>query len=58
VMAGIRHLPSDLPLVGYADSAGLGHKGDHLHFNAESQQEFGRRYAEAMLGLKNASDRR
>jgi len=58
VMAGIRHLPSDLPLVGYADSAGLGHKGDHLHFNAESQQEFGRRYAEAMLGLKNVSDRR
>jgi len=52
VRAALRNLPNDLPLVGYADSAGLGHKGDSLHFNAEAQHQMGLRYAAAMLELQ------
>jgi hypothetical protein len=48
VRAAIRHLPADLPHIGYADSAGLVDKGDSLHFNAASQKIFGGRYAQAM----------
>jgi hypothetical protein len=48
VRAAIRHLPADLPHVGYADSAGLEDKGDQLHFSADSQTVFGGRYAKAM----------
>jgi hypothetical protein len=48
VCAAIKHLPSDLPHVGYADSTGLEDKGDKLHFNADSQKIFGVRYAKAM----------
>lgn len=54
VMAAIRRLPDDLAAVGAAHSARLEHKGDHVHCDAASQHEFGRRYADAMLKLKEA----
>ena len=53
VRGAIRHIPALVPRVGYADSAGLGHKGDQLHFSAEAQQELGARFARAMRGLQN-----
>lgn len=53
VRAAIRHVPELMPGVGYADSAGLGDKGDKLHFSADAQRELGARYAKAMRGLQN-----
>jgi hypothetical protein len=52
VRAAIKHIPAVVPHVGYADSAGLGHKGDKLHFNAEAQKEMGVRFAKAMQELQ------
>ena len=43
--------PVSIYRMAFASSAGLGHIGDELHFNAESQREFGRRYALAFLSL-------
>jgi hypothetical protein len=54
VKTAIRNMPKDLPLVGFADSDGLTHRGDHLHFTAASQQEFGKRYAAQMQKLLQA----
>lgn len=48
VRAAIKHMPAVMPHVGYADSTGLGDKGDKLHFSSEAQREFGTRYAKAM----------
>ncbi|HEY8965476.1 MAG TPA: sialate O-acetylesterase [Candidatus Methylacidiphilales bacterium] len=56
VREAIRKMPEALPLVGYADSRGLGHKGDHLHFNVEAEREMGNRYAEAMRALRRKAD--
>jgi hypothetical protein len=52
VNAALRHLPSEVPLSACVLSAGLRDKGDKLHFDAPSQRELGRRYAEAFLQLK------
>jgi hypothetical protein len=52
VRAALRRVPATVPLVGFADSAGLGHKGDKLHFNAEAAKELGIRFARAMTGLQ------
>ncbi len=52
VRAGIKHIPSVVPNAGFADSTGLGHKGDELHFTAEAQKEMGVRYAQAMQELQ------
>lgn len=52
VRAAIQHVPSVLPHVGYADSAGLGHKGDQLHFSADAQKEMGARFAKAMQEMR------
>jgi hypothetical protein len=52
VQAAIKRLPTLVPRVGYADSEGLGDKGDHLHFSAEAQKEMGIRFAKAMQALK------
>ena len=41
VRGAIKHIPVVLPKVGYADSTGLGHKGDDLHFSAEAEKELG-----------------
>ncbi len=37
-------IAAELPFVGVAGSAGLTHRGDHLHFSTESAHELGRRY--------------
>ena len=55
VRDSIKHIPVDLPDVGYADSAGLGDKGDKLHFSADAANELGRRYARAMHKLEAVS---
>ncbi len=36
-----------------ASVEGLNHKGDHLHYNAESARILGKRYAEKMIELQN-----
>jgi hypothetical protein len=51
VRIALTHLPANLPRVGFADSKGLGHKGDSLHFSAEAEQEMGRRYAAALKAI-------
>lgn len=38
--------------VAFISSSGLTHKGDKVHFNAESYREFGKRYAKAFAELK------
>jgi hypothetical protein len=51
----IDKIPEQVAHTAVAPSHGLKHKGDELHFDADSQREFGRRYAEAMLGLQGSS---
>ena len=51
VRAAIKDAARIVPNVGYADSAGLTDKGDHLHFSVASQKEMGARYAAAMQSL-------
>ncbi|MDF3059114.1 MAG: hypothetical protein K0R17_3329 [Rariglobus sp.] len=48
----INSLPAFLPHSAIVSSAGLGHKGDELHFSAEAQKEFGRRYFKALQSLQ------
>ena len=50
--AAIKKIPDTVPNTGYADSAGLGHKGDKLHFNTAAEREFGIRFAHAMKDLQ------
>ncbi len=51
VRAALKDIPHAVPNTGYADSEGLGDKGDHLHFTVASQKEMGARYAAAMQPL-------
>ncbi len=55
VRSALKRLPTTLSRVGYADSAGLGHKGDQLHFSAAAQEEMGIRFARAMRALQEDS---
>ncbi|RRJ95977.1 sialate O-acetylesterase [Opitutaceae bacterium TAV4] len=48
----IDRLPTLVPGTAVVSSAGLAHKGDELHFDADAQREFGRRYFEAMAELQ------
>ncbi|MGE9293047.1 MAG: sialate O-acetylesterase [Puniceicoccales bacterium] len=41
-----QEIARELPYVGFVPSDGLTSNPDMIHFNAESQREFGRRYAE------------
>jgi hypothetical protein len=52
VRRAIVHIPIAVPGVGYADTKGLDHKGDNLHFSAEAEKELGARFATAMLELQ------
>ena len=52
VRDAIGRVPALVPRVGYADSTGLGHKGDNLHFSADAEQELGARFAKAMRELQ------
>jgi len=44
-------IPLAVPHVAFVSSGGLTSNPDHLHFDARSQREFGRRYALAFLSL-------
>jgi hypothetical protein len=44
-----RELPRDVPFTAFVSSEGLNHKGDKVHFDADSYRELGRRYAKAYL---------
>lgn len=46
-----RELPVKVQGTAYVSAEGLNHKGDKLHFDADSYRVFGRRYAEAYLKL-------
>ncbi|MDB4433396.1 sialate O-acetylesterase, partial [bacterium] len=43
--------PPLVPATAVVSSRGLAHKGDRLHFDAESLRELGRRYASAVLSF-------
>ncbi|PQO40708.1 sialate O-acetylesterase [Blastopirellula marina] len=47
-------LPNNVPHTAFVSSDGLKHKGDNVHFDAESYRELGRRYAKAYRELKKA----
>lgn len=48
-------LPNKVPHTAFVSSDGLNHKGDQVHFNAESYRELGRRYAKAYRELQKAA---
>lgn len=52
-----RDLPRKVPHTAFVSSEGLRHKGDQVHFDADSYRELGRRYAEAYLKLVRAKER-
>ena len=45
-------IPLTVPRAAFVSSGGLTSNPDHLHFDAQSQREFGRRYALAFLSLE------
>ncbi|MBI5772110.1 MAG: sialate O-acetylesterase [Verrucomicrobia bacterium] len=47
----LRDLPGKVPRTAFVSAEGLQHKGDKLHFDADSYREFGKRYAAAYLKL-------
>lgn len=51
VDAAHRALPEKVEYTAFVDSDGLKHKGDQIHFDAESYRELGRRYAKAYLEM-------
>jgi hypothetical protein len=46
-----RELPRAVKFSAFVSAEGLMHKGDKVHFDADSYREFGRRYATAYLQL-------
>ncbi len=48
----IASLPGLVPNTAVADSSGLVHKGDGVHFDSASLREFGSRYAKAMMEIQ------
>ncbi|MES2696887.1 MAG: sialate O-acetylesterase [Verrucomicrobiota bacterium] len=52
INAQIESLPKLIPYCAVADSDGLQHKGDSVHFDSASLREFGKRYAEQMKSLQ------
>ncbi|GAB5443626.1 MAG: hypothetical protein Fues2KO_39750 [Fuerstiella sp.] len=51
VDAAHRRLPEKIPQTAFVSSKGLTHKGDHVHFDADSYRELGRRYFAAWQRL-------
>jgi hypothetical protein len=54
VNAAHEALPRLEPRVAFVSAAGLGHKGDTLHFSAAAARQLGQRYADAWLRLRAA----
>lgn len=46
-----RALPMKVPHTAFVSADGLKHKGDKVHFDADSYRELGRRYAKAYLAM-------
>ncbi len=55
VDAAHRRLPQVVENAAFISSKGLSHKGDQVHFDAESYRELGRRYARAYLRMTEKS---
>ena len=49
----IRQIGTENPNCYFITSDGLTHKGDYLHFDAQSQRELGKRYAEQYIEIIN-----
>lgn len=47
----LAQLPLEVKRSAFVSSAGLGHRGDEIHFDSAGFREFGRRYAHAYLAL-------
>jgi len=47
-----RNLPSVVPATAFANSDGLTHKGDEVHFDSASARELGHRYFRAMKNIE------
>ncbi|MDF1811312.1 MAG: sialate O-acetylesterase [Verrucomicrobiales bacterium] len=45
-------LPAFLPHTGFVSAKGLGHKGDHVHFNAAAYRTLGQKFAKEYLHLE------
>ncbi|MCU4675243.1 sialate O-acetylesterase [Catenovulum sp. 2E275] len=54
VRAAIKQVADESTKVGFASSKGLTDKGDQLHFDAQSAQEMGKRFAASMCETQNA----
>ena len=50
----LARVPLEVGRSAFVSSAGLGHRGDEIHFDSPGFREFGRRYAHAFLGLDAA----
>lgn len=50
----LARVPLAVKRSAFVSSAGLGHRGDELHFDSAGFREFGRRYAHAFLGIDAA----
>lgn len=46
-----RELPEEISNTAFVSAEGLTHKGDHVHFDAASAKELGRRFAKGYLAL-------
>lgn len=56
VDAAHQSLPQKVKKTAFVSSNGLQHKGDEVHFDADSYRELGRRYAEAYRRLTKTDD--
>ncbi|HBL44503.1 MAG TPA: sialate O-acetylesterase, partial [Planctomycetaceae bacterium] len=58
VNQALHGITKEVPATAVASSKGLPAKSDQVHFNADSEREFGKRYAAQMLKLqKQASEK-
>ncbi len=55
VDAAHQNLPKAVKHTGFVSSDGLKHKGDKVHFDAESARQLGQRYAKVYLALLHSS---
>lgn len=53
----LRGMPEWVERAACVDAAGLGHKGDEMHFDAQAARELGRRYALAMVRFERPGER-
>ncbi len=56
VDAAHQNLPAKVKNTAFVSSDGLKHKGDNVHFDADSYRELGRRYADAFRKLTQPND--